>query len=300
MFDFWNNEAEDCSCAECKKENDCENKFCIYCGKHLPTEEERQLVQNLKNTRKCKCNKCSHKNDCNDEFCMQCGNALKGSMSDEELYDHVMMSLDGIVIALLAKIAKIGGRIGKKEIDFFRNAFAVLAKKRSQSKQIVNIYAQILDHEKRNLANVDTLCRKISSMKIMRDLKIEIIRLFVELGYLDKNYQSKQEEIILKVVERLSLEPLIYQNIKHEYDPEDRTLQTKDDELTLESSYAILELTPRDPSNVVKRNYRRLVRQYHYDSIVSKDLPDDMLHFAEEKLKRINAAYAIIKEEQGK
>ena len=298
MFDFWNNEAEDCNCSDCKKENDCYNVFCIYCGKRLATQEEKELVQKLKKTRKCKCNKCNHKNDCNDKFCMKCGNALNGSMSDEELYDHVIVSLDGIVIALLAKIAKIGGRIGKKEIDFFKNSFVVLAKKRSQTKQIVNIYAQILDHEKRNLANVDTLCRKLSSMKIMRDLKIEIIRLFVELGYLDKNYQVKQEDIILKVVERLDLEPLIYQNIRHEFDPDDRTLQMRDDELTLEASYKILELTPRDPANVAKRNYRRLVRQYHYDSIVSKDLPDDMIHFAQEKLKRINAAYAIIKKEQ--
>jgi len=300
MFDFWNNEAEVCICNHCEKENDCDNQFCIYCGHNLPSKEEREEARKkARSIRKCKCNKCGHKNDCNDEFCMKCGNALKGSMSDDELYEHVSVSLDGIVIALLAKTAKVGGRIGKNEIKFLQNSFAIFARKRSQGEQLIQVYSKIFDLEKNNLTNVDTLCKKLSYMKIMRDLKIEIIRLFVELAFLDENYQKRQEDIILKIVDKFELEHLIYQNIRNEFDPNDTTLDGSSDEITLEQSYTILELTPDDPPNLLKRNYRKLVRQYHYDSIVSKDLPQDMLDYAEEKLKRINAAYNLIKQEVG-
>jgi len=300
MFDFWNNEVQDCLCKYCDKENDCNNIHCIYCGEAMPTKEERDLSQKeAKKFRKCKCGNCGHKNNCTNKFCMKCGKLLNGSMSDEELYNHVIVSLDGIVIALLAKIAKIGGRIGKPQVTFFKNSFIVLAKKRSQSEQIIDIYAQILDNEKRNLANVDTLCNKLSSMKIMRDLKIEIIRLFVELAFIDGDYKDKQEDVIFKIVHSLEIDTLIYQNIRHEFDPNDIT-RDKNRELTIQDCYQILNITPQDPFNVVKRNYRKLVRQYHYDSLVSKDLPDDMLDFAEDKLKLINSSYDMIKQTQEK
>ena len=300
MFDFWNNEAQDYRCKYCDKINDVDNIYCIYCGELMPTKEEIKLSQQeAKKFRKCKCQHCGYKNNCNDKFCMKCGKELNGTMSDEELYNHVIVSLDGIVIALLAKIAKMGGRIGKKEVSFFQNSFIVFARKRSQTEQVINIYAKILDNEKRNLANIDTLSRKISDMKIMRDLKIEIIRLFVELAFIDDNYQPKQEKIILKIVKSLGIDMVIYRNIRNEFDPEDIT-RDKDRELTIEDCYKILNITPRDPFNVIKRNYRKLVRQYHYDSLISKDLPDDMLAFAEEKLKLINTSYDIIKHKQEK
>jgi DnaJ like chaperone protein len=300
MFDFWNNEVQDCLCRYCDKENDCNNIYCIYCGEAMPTEEERELSQKeAKKFRKCKCENCGQKNNCKNKFCLKCGKLLGDSMSNEELYNHVIVSLDGIVIALLSKIAKIGGRIGKPQITFFKNSFVVLAKKRSQSEQIIDIYAQILDNEKRNLANIDTLCNKLASMKIMRDLKIEIIRLFVELAFIDGDYKKKQENVIFKIVNSLEVDTLIYQNIRHEFDPEDIT-RDKNRELSLKDCYQVLSITPKDPFNVVKRNYRKLVRQYHYDSLVSKDLPKDMLEFAEDKLKLINASYDMIKQTQEK
>lgn len=59
--------------------------------------------------------------------------------------------------------------------------------------------------------------------------------------------------------------------------------------------YEILESSKNDSLDVIKKNYRRLIKEYHYDSIASKGLPEDMLKFAEEKTKELNEAYASIK-----
>jgi len=37
------------------------------------------------------------------------------------------------------------------------------------------------------------------------------------------------------------------------------------------------------------------MKEYHYDAIASKGLPEDMLIFAEEKTKELNEAYAEVK-----
>ena len=63
--------------------------------------------------------------------------------------------------------------------------------------------------------------------------------------------------------------------------------------------YAELECNPSDDFSVVKKNYRRLMKEHHYDSLASKGLPKDMLEFSEEKTKRLNEAYAAIKELKG-
>ena len=64
----------------------------------------------------------------------------------------------------------------------------------------------------------------------------------------------------------------------------------------IDAYYKELECSPSDDFSVVKKNYRRLMKEHHYDSLVSKGLPKDMLEFSQEKTKRLNEAYAAIKE----
>jgi hypothetical protein len=59
--------------------------------------------------------------------------------------------------------------------------------------------------------------------------------------------------------------------------------------------YEILESSKNDSFDTIKKNYRRLIKEFHYDSIASKGLPKDMLDYAEEKTKELNEAYAFIK-----
>lgn len=65
-----------------------------------------------------------------------------------------------------------------------------------------------------------------------------------------------------------------------------------------EKYYEVLESSPNDSLETVKKNYRRLIKEYHYDSIASRGLPDDMLQFAKEKTQELNEAYAVIKKEK--
>jgi len=60
--------------------------------------------------------------------------------------------------------------------------------------------------------------------------------------------------------------------------------------------YKTLEATPNDSMDVIKKNYRRLIKEFHYDSIASKNLPEEMLKFAEQKTQDLNEAYSAIKE----
>ncbi len=69
---------------------------------------------------------------------------------------------------------------------------------------------------------------------------------------------------------------------------------------TMDRYYEILESSKDDTLDVIKKNYRRLMKEYHYDTIASKGLPEDMLKFSEERTKELNEAYGAIKKEKGK
>jgi hypothetical protein len=64
----------------------------------------------------------------------------------------------------------------------------------------------------------------------------------------------------------------------------------------LDKYYEVLESSKTDSLHVIKANYRRLMKEYHYDSIASKNLPEDMVKFAELNTQSINEAYSAIKE----
>lgn len=59
--------------------------------------------------------------------------------------------------------------------------------------------------------------------------------------------------------------------------------------------YEVLESSKTDSLDTIKKNYRRLIKEYHYDSIASKGLPEDMLEFAQKKTQELNEAYSVIK-----
>ena len=67
----------------------------------------------------------------------------------------------------------------------------------------------------------------------------------------------------------------------------------------LDKHYETLESKKTDSFDVIKKNYRRLMKEYHYDTIASKDLPAEMEVFAKQKTQDLNEAYSAIKEARG-
>ena len=64
----------------------------------------------------------------------------------------------------------------------------------------------------------------------------------------------------------------------------------------LDKYYETLQSSKTDSLDVIKKNYRRLIKEYHYDSIASKNLPEEMVKFAQQKTQELNEAYSVIKE----
>jgi len=67
---------------------------------------------------------------------------------------------------------------------------------------------------------------------------------------------------------------------------------------SLDKYYEILESSKNDSLETIKKNYRRLMKEYHYDSIASKGLSEDMLQFVKEKTQELNEVYDAVKKDK--
>jgi len=68
---------------------------------------------------------------------------------------------------------------------------------------------------------------------------------------------------------------------------------------TLDHYYEVLESKEDDDMSVIKKNYRRLMKQYHYDTLASQNLSESEMEIAQKKSQEINEAYESIKKARG-
>jgi len=67
---------------------------------------------------------------------------------------------------------------------------------------------------------------------------------------------------------------------------------------SIDSYYQILESNKNDDLDTIKKNYRRLMKKYHYDANVSKGLSEEIIQEYEKKSQEINEAYRFIKSDR--
>ena len=66
----------------------------------------------------------------------------------------------------------------------------------------------------------------------------------------------------------------------------------------LDKYYGILNCTPDCPDQQIKSNYKKLVKDFHPDTIISKGLPEEFIDFATERFREIREAYENIRKER--
>ena len=67
---------------------------------------------------------------------------------------------------------------------------------------------------------------------------------------------------------------------------------------SIDSYYETLESNKNDDFSTIKKNYRRLMKEYHYDANVSKGLSEEIIKEYEIKSQEINEAYRFIKSDR--
>jgi DnaJ like chaperone protein len=186
--------------------------------------------------------------------------------------------------SMLAKIARADGRVVDSEISSVRRFMVEDLKLNDQSMRAAEmIFRSALNS---NQGFDDFAMQFHQQFHDQPQLMEMMIDIMIRVSVADSQLNVIEEQMISSAVRIFNISADTYQKIRLRY--------IRDSE----KYYAILGCNRKDTNEHIKQQYRKLVRDFHPDTIASKGLPEEFIKFANDKFREIQEAYDIIKNER--
>lgn len=187
--------------------------------------------------------------------------------------------------SMLAKLAAADGRITQKEIDTVQQFMAHDLSMTENNRQIAfRIFNQAAGSGNTFEQFARQFYDRFSDKPELLDLMLDIL---LRISLADGHITPAEENLILSAARIFQYSDAAYSRIKERY------VKSSD------SVYAVLKSDRADTDEQIKRQYRKLVSEFHPDKIASKGLPEEFTAFAAEKFREIHEAYETIRQERG-
>ncbi|MBF0233703.1 MAG: co-chaperone DjlA [Desulfamplus sp.] len=186
--------------------------------------------------------------------------------------------------SMLAKIAKVDGRVSEKEIESIDSFMLNDLHLDSQSRQsAIHIFRHALNSPESFEAFAMQFYTAFSSQPRIIDLMMDIL---FRVSVADGGIDPAEERLLLSAARIFNYSPSDYAMLKSRYIRESNRF------------YAVLECDKTASDEQIKKQYRKLASEYHPDKIASKGLPEEFSKFAADKFREIQEAYDNIKKER--
>ncbi len=200
----------------------------------------------------------------------------------------------GLFIALVAKVAKADGRVQELEaqligmmFDDISKVFSEPEKSRTMLKKVFNEAKERSDDTKETAASLNTLLGR-SILK-----RRQFMEFLIQLAFIDNGVSPEEDRVLRVIMKELNISSQEYNAMVARFEG---MLKNKKGSMSLAQACEVLGVKESDDMSVIKKTYRKLVREYHPDIIKSQNKDEAYIEEATAKTQEINQAYAIIKE----
>jgi DnaJ like chaperone protein len=214
--------------------------------------------------------------------CGICNNIFSYGIPAEEISpeDSIEYIFFLTLFVCLGKIAKADGVISPEEVkafkDFVRND---LDFNDEDVKHARDIFYKAGNS---TVSFADIVKQFYETCNGEKTLILKMMELQLKVATADGKLDINKERLILITKTIFNISDAEYKQIK--------SLFIKD----VDVYYAILGCSKNDSDETIKTIYRKLVKEYHPDTITSKGLPDEFIKFANTKFNEIQTAYEAI------
>jgi len=199
----------------------------------------------------------------------------------------------GLFVALTAKVAKADGRVDALEAQLVSMMFDDISKVFPEPAKTRQILKNIFDTEKLRSDNTEQIALSFAqALRRKKAQQIQFMGFLIQLAFVDGEVSSSEDKILQTIAEALEFDPKIYHEIFNKFESIMQNVQPK---ASLDDAYALLGVSASDDMNTIKNVYRKLVRKYHPDIIMSQGKSDDYMEEATAKTQEFNMAYEMIK-----
>jgi len=209
-------------------------------------------------------------------------------------YESLKNSELGLFVALVAKVAKADGKVDALEAQLVGIMFDDISAVFPEPEKTKDILKRIFSEEKDRSDDTQAVAQHLArAIKRDRAKQQQFMGFLIQLAFIDGEVSESEENVLQTIAEALEFDPNAYHAI---FDQFEKMMQNIQPKANISDAYKLLGVNESDDMSVIKKAYRKLVRQYHPDIIKSQGKDEAYMQEATAKTQEINQAYEMIKD----
>jgi len=198
------------------------------------------------------------------------------------------------VAAMLAKMTKADGVVTRDEIGRVELAFRRLGFTPAARRYAIDVFRRTKNDRHSIYAYANDFAATVPSVEV-RELMYEILW---DVACADGKASPAELAILQRIPGALGIRPDWYGYFAAQRLGR-RSSTAASGRSPLADAYSILGACASDDAETLKQRYRELAKKNHPDALRAQGLPEEMVGKATERMSRINAAWATIREARG-
>lgn len=188
------------------------------------------------------------------------------------------------LFSILGKLAKADGVITKEEIKVVDDFLSTLRLPEQQKQFARNIF----NEAKNSGYSIDDFAAQLYQInRAQPTILLSFMDLLFKVAAADGSLDEREEAILIRIKEIFRISDRRFADLKSVYFKE------------ADKYYKLLNCTPDSTNDEIKSNYKKLVKEFHPDRIISKGLPEEFVELATKKFQEIQEAYNAVRQERG-
>ena len=178
------------------------------------------------------------------------------------------------LIVLSAKLSKVDGQVSKAEL------VAVKDKLKIPENEIDKV-GKIFNKAKEESTGYEPYAQQIAQIyKNNPNVLEEVINILFYIAEADKNVSQSELNMIQHIAQIFNLNQSQFNSIKESRKSSDKL-----------NPYIVLECSPKDSLQNIRKKYLKLSKEHHPDLLVSKGVPQEVIEESKKKMRSVNAAW---------
>jgi len=188
------------------------------------------------------------------------------------------------IFSILGKIAKADGVVTDDElkvVDDFINGMNISETEKQFAKQVFN-------EAKNSNYSVEDFASQFYQINSGQPAVLHsFLDVLFRVAAADKVLHPAEEDALKKVKDIFKISDKQFNDIKSIYFTD------------VDRYYKLLSCSVDSSNDEIKKSYKKLVREFHPDTIVSKGLPEEFTEFAASRFREIQEAYEKVRKDRG-
>ncbi len=204
----------------------------------------------------------------------------------------------GLIVALMAKVAKADGKVCELEAELLKHTLNDISRHFQNEEEIREKLKTIYNNEKVSFDNTILICEKMLKLtKFDYAKRVKVMEYLLNLAFIDKSLSQTEYMICEDISNALKIKRADFEELINKFESFYKS-QAQSVKLSLNQAYETLGASKDEDMSSIKKKYRILVKQHHPDIISGQGASKDIIDEATAKLQEINEAYELIKKDK--